>query len=536
MAIKPRIRGAIERLDEIAGLEKSTGLILWLERAAFVFTALMVISAPHSIAVSQGGWAIGTVCWLGSFSARVWSREKPHLTLTFLAVPVLLFFFWTVFTAFVSYAPDISLGKLPSVSLFTVFFLTVNMFRTRKALKFAVFALFISCMVNVIWMPIERIPGRGVEVRGLDPNGALAKAGAKESDTLLEVNGKRISGPEDLVDEIRRSGKGEIRFYRPDFYEFYTVGREDLARETGAGPALGFESWGRSRNWRSSGFYGMYATYAEVLVLIGSLVAGLLAAGIRRRKTKQGEPGTSSGRGSMEMRAPHIPVLGISLVLIAAALLLTVTRASQASFVLAVLIIFAISIGRKALVVLLIALVPVTLAGIFFLQQARNVSFIDPKDNSTTWRLTVYREGIGLWLDSPRNMLVGVGMDSQKRFKEEWGLFDGGRLPVGHFHSTPLQLLVDRGAPALLLWVWIVWTFLRRSWIAVRRGNYGAWWEHGLLLGGFGGMIGFLTSGMVHYNLGDSEVAMILFLMMGLSVLTIERYAEQKPAGLPGAA
>lgn len=522
------------KLDEIAGLEESTFLILWLERAAFIFTALMVVSAPHSIAVSQSGWAIGTLCWLGSVSARLLSRKKTRLTLTFLAAPFLLFVSWTVFTAFVSYAPDISLGKLPSVSLFTVFFLTVNMFRTTKALKFAVFALVFSCMVNVVWMPIERIPGRGVEVRGLDPNGALARAGAVESDTLLEVNGKKISDPEDLVEEIKRSGEGKIRFYRPDFYEFYTVGREDLARESGAGAALGFANWGRSRNWRSSGFYGMYATYAEVLVLIGSLVAGLFAARIRRRRTAE-VGGIDPGRGSKMIGDKVFLALGISLVLISIALLLTVTRASQASFVLATLIIFAVAIGRKAFVFLLIALVPVSLAGILFLQQSRNVSFIDPSDNSTTWRVTVYMEGIGLWLDSPRNILLGVGMDSQKRFKEEWGLFDEGKLPSGHFHSTPLQLLVDRGAPALLLWIWIVWTYLRRTWIAVRQESYSAWWEYGLLIGGFGGMTGFLASGMVHYNLGDSEVAMVLYLVMGFSALTIERYANRRAAGFRGA-
>ena len=39
----------------------------------------------------------------------------------------------------------------------------------------------------------------------------------------------------------------------------------------------------------------------------------------------------------------------------------------------------------------------------------------------------------------------------------------------------------------------------------------------GIILGCLGGMIGFVVSGLVHYNLGDQEVAMVFFLLMGIS-------------------
>ena len=38
------------------------------------------------------------------------------------------------------------------------------------------------------------------------------------------------------------------------------------------------------------------------------------------------------------------------------------------------------------------------------------------------------------------------------------------------------------------------------------------------LLGCFGGLVGFFASGIVHYNLGDAEVAMIFFLLMGIGI------------------
>jgi uncharacterized membrane protein YuzA (DUF378 family) len=56
------------------------------------------------------------------------------------------------------------------------------------------------------------------------------------------------------------------------------------------------------------------------------------------------------------------------------------------------------------------------------------------------------------------------------------------------------------------------------------------WRERGIILGSFGGLIGFFTSGLVHFNLGDAEVAMIFFMLMGLSislVIQVSRFEIQ---------
>ncbi|OLE68031.1 MAG: hypothetical protein AUG74_10010 [Bacteroidetes bacterium 13_1_20CM_4_60_6] len=162
------------------------------------------------------------------------------------------------------------------------------------------------------------------------------------------------------------------------------------------------------------------------------------------------------------------------------------------------------------------------LAGLFVLQQKRNVGFVDQRDQSITWRETVWREGFHLLVSKPRHLLVGVGMDSIKAHWREWGLFDGGRIPVGHMHSTPLQFALERGVPVLLMWILLVVVYARMLWQLARRECLGGWVERGIVLGALGGLVGFLTSGMVHYNFGDSEVVMIFYLMMGLS-LVVER-------------
>jgi O-antigen ligase len=423
----------------------------------------------------------------------------------------------------------------------------INNVRTRRAVYFLAFALVTSCMVNVFLTPIERIIGRGVEIHGIRPESPLAKALLWEGDTLLEADKKKIRTPEDLVAAIERNESVKVRFYRPDFYFAVDVKRENLLDGASALEKLGVESWKKSRNWRSTGFYGHWTTYAEVLQLIASLTFGLFIALFTKNKfftTKTQRTQRESEQDGQDLqdkkktaRLAYIPTLLLFLCLggMLFALLLTTTRASQAGFLVSAAVIVLLNGNRKIILALAAIALPLILGGLVFLQQSRNVGFIDEKDDSTRWRQTVYREGFDLWTQNPRHFFLGVGMDSIKRYAGEWHLFDDGRLPMGHFHSTPLQLVVEQGLPALLLWLWILWIYgrLLRRGLKVPSSKFQvpsedsnsachvppSAIEKGILLGCGGGLIGFFTSGLVHYNLGDQEVAMIFFLLMGLSVV-----------------
>jgi O-antigen ligase len=168
--------------------------------------------------------------------------------------------------------------------------------------------------------------------------------------------------------------------------------------------------------------------------------------------------------------------------------------------------------------------IPLILAGLFVLQQKRNVAFIDQADQSTTWRETVWREGFNLLVSRPRHLLVGVGMDSIKRHWRQWGMFDRGHIPLGHMHSNLLQIALERGLPALILWLAFLFVYARTLWRSIRNGAKLEWIDRGILLGALGGLGGFITSGLVHYNWGDSEVVMVLYAIMGLS-LAVRRQA-----------
>ena len=251
------------------------------------------------------------------------------------------------------------------------------------------------------------------------------------------------------------------------------------------------------------------------------------------------------------------------------ALLLNVTRASQLAFLISAFSIVALTGSRKMLLILAAVILPVALGGFLFLQQSRNVGFFDREDESTKYRQTIYREGFNLWTQNARHFFLGVGMDSIKRYAKDWRLFDDGRLPMGHFHSTPLQLVVERGLPALILWILILGIYARTLWrgfeiqdsrfkiqdsgfkiqdsrlivqnFAFAEKNlkseisvpeFADWQTRGILLGCFGGLVGFFTSGLVHYNLGDAEVAMVFFILMGIGVGLCNSRFKTQDSGL----
>lgn len=510
----------LARLDALAQINSENKAAAWLERIAFIFLFLMFVCAPHSIAASQISWLCGLLAW----ALRLAFRPRPAIFKTPLNLAFALFLGWAIVSAVCSYAPDISLDRLRSVGLMFVFIFVANNLRTKRAAIFLSFALTFSCTVGALWTPIERLLGRGVEVSGLSEQGPLKKGHLstnpvavgyiKDGDTIIKIGKRKISSPEQLVGELEKNEVTQLTVYRSDYEYPFDVRRDDLLNGNTALEKLGVQSWTKDHNWRSAGFYGHFTTYAEVLQLVAALVLGVL---IVLFGSKAENPGGWK---------PKI-FLSVALAAILLALLLTVTRASQAAFIVATFVMLLVGASRRVFIVLVISALPLILAGLFFLQQTRNVGFYDTNDESIKWRKTVYREGFNLATESPRHLLVGVGMDSIKRFAQDWHLFDNGRLPMGHFHSTPLQLAVERGMPSLLIWLWILWLYgntLRKN-LKTGRGKPEAGSrklesliERGIVLGCFGSLIGFFTSGLVHYNLGDGEVAMIFYILMGVGI------------------
>ena len=482
----------------------------WLERGVVGCLFLIAIFAPHSIAVTQAAWLLGMALWL----ARLAIYPRPSLFRSPVDYALLGFFILSGISSIFSYSAIVSIGKMRAAGLFTIVYLLSQSLRSLRLVRLLALALIGSCMINVLLTAGQLAIGKGVKVYGVTPESPLSKAVFRtrsvtqpapivDGDTIWEVDGKPVGTPEEVAAALASgTPTAKVRIYRVEWMPEFEVPRGQLLQGSTVLQALGIGSWSRGRDWRATGFYNHWVTYSEVLQLIASLALGLFLALKQKR----------SLTGVLLL----VAVLGLVF-----ALGMTITRASWIGFAVSVVAMLLLSASRRTILIVGACAIPLVLASVVLLQQKRNIGFFDKKDQSTSWREMVWREGLHLLVSNPRHLVVGVGMDSIKGHWREWGLFDNGRQPIGHMHSNLLQIALERGLPALIVWLILIGVYLRMLWRITRREGV-ADFARGIALGALGGVLGFFTSGLVHYNWGDSEVVTVFYFIMGLC-LVVER-------------
>jgi O-antigen ligase len=490
----------------------------WLDRAITVCLFVIAIFAPHSIAVTQTAWLLGLTFWV----ARLAVCPRPRLFRSPVDYALLGFFILSGISGIFSYSPIMSIGKMRAASLFTIIYLVSQNVRSLWIVRALAFALIASCMVNVLFTAGQLATGKGVKVQGVSPESPLAKAvfhtrfvtqptPIVNGDIVWEVDGARVDSPEEIAAALASgSAVAKVKIYRVEWTPELEVPRGQLLPGTNALQQLGITGWSRGRDWRATGFYNHWVTYAEVLQLIASLALGIFLA-LRQKNSVTGL------------------LLIVAVVGFVFALAMTVTRASWIGFAVSAVAMLLLTSSRRGILIATACAIPLVFAGVFLLQQKRSIGFIDRKDQSTSWRETVWREGFHLLVSKPRHVLVGVGIDSIKGHWREWGLFDNGRQPIGHMHSNLLQIALERGVPALIVWLILLALYVRMLWRISHRETVDDF-ARGLAVGALGGMIGFFTSGLVHYNWGDSEVVTVFYFIMGLCLVVAPKVTSHKEA------
>lgn len=468
---------------------------------------MLALAAPLSIAGTQIAWAFALFFWiLRAFLVR------PKFSTSGFDLAIIAFVGLSIVSAIFSYEPEVSMRKLVGVSLVTIVYLVSSNIRDLKTVRWLTAILIFSGLISVAYVLGNFAIGKNLKVIKLTADSPLRSAGVQDGDTILKVDSQDINSPDDLVKATSRIADEmvEITVYRHELILTYKLGLGFLTPYPKDLKSLGIEEWSRGRDTRAAGFFGHYTTYAEAIQLILSVAFALLIV----------LPGNLITRNRI--------LLAAVVAVFCAALFLTVTRASWAGFALSAAIIVLIGASKRTVLICAAIAIPLAIGGLFYLQQKRNVAFIDTKDGSTIWRTTVWREAVDVLTSNPRHLAVGVGMDSIKTHWRDWQMFDNGNLPMGHMHSTTLQIAFERGVPVLVAWIAWMYFYLRMlsRHIGIRRNDL-AWPERGLLLGCFGATIGFIAGGLVHNNWGDSEVVMIFYLLMGLSLAVNRMLAEK---------
>jgi len=132
----------------------------------------------------------------------------------------------------------------------------------------------------------------------------------------------------------------------------------------------------------------------------------------------------------------------------------------------------------------------------------------------------MWEDGIRLVRQHP---WFGVGMETVHLHWEEWNIRGFIQYRVqSHFHSTYLQIAVERGIPTLLAWLWFCIAYIVLLLRLIRRLGTTGEFPRGVVAGILAGFLAFCVTAAFHYNLGEESLAMMLFFYYGLAV-AVER-------------
>jgi O-antigen ligase len=93
---------------------------------------------------------------------------------------------------------------------------------------------------------------------------------------------------------------------------------------------------------------------------------------------------------------------------------------------------------------------------------------------------------------------------------------------ISHFHSTLLQIAVERGMPAMLAWLWFCVAYFVFLWRLIGRLQCQNRFACGVAVGTLAAFLAFTFTSFFHYNLGEESLAMITFFYVGIA-LAVDR-------------
>jgi O-Antigen ligase len=466
---------------------------LSLDRAIFVFLALFAILLPFSIKGAERSWKIAFVLWLVKLAV---DRVRPYCQP--LTAPLLAFVLLSALSTALSPDPYLSWDRMKIVCLVLAGIVVAQNVTRLSQVRWLVVLLVLSGLVASLYTGWQYTYGIGVRLQQFPPSSRLAQIGFRADDIVTSVAGQPVHTPEQLFEAVRRLPPHEKV---PVKYIAFMATQGDTIVATAADfvqsglgtPAIVLK---RGRPFRAQGTLGHYVVFAEMLMQLGCMAWALLLVSTRQLR--------------------WAALFGLAFVGVTAALLMTETRAAVAGVVLGCLLsLFLIGKGWVRWVAVS-ALIAIVAGATLWIQHTRGLNWVDRGDVGTQFRVLMWEDGIRLVREHP---WFGVGMETVHLHWREWNIRGFIQYHVqSHFHSTFLQIAVERGIPALLAWLWFsvaYIVFLVRLVLRLRtRNRFGC----GVAAGVLAGFVAFTFTSLFHYNLGEEPLAMMLFFSFGIAL------------------
>jgi hypothetical protein len=464
------------------------------QRAAIAGFLLYSAFAPHSIAAAEISLAIVGAGWL----VRSIATRQAGFRRTAFDLPICLFFLWTAASSFLSQEPRISIAKIQSTCVVFLFYFTQAIV-TRRTAVLLVTVMILSGIAGTLYSVYDLARGRGVLINSVAPDSPLHTVNILPGDAVWRVGGHRVYSVAD-IDEVIKNAPAQTRLTISVISHGEHVERpgmivtEAIKKRASPSAVVGVDP---THRFRASGWTRHYETYSEILQILAQLALGLALANFKNHGLNL--------RSKLATAAFALLALGIAL---------TAMRTVLVALAIGACITAVRALGKRAQLVSLAAICLVLVLGALVVYRTRAQRALLLEDPSSSLRVQIAKVGLSRIMLHP---LFGHGMDAMHAHWNEWG-FPG--TDMLHLHSTPLQLAFDRGLPALVFWLWIMWVFWRTASGGEKLlRDSSDTNRYGIILGATGAVAGFFASSLVNYNIGDGEVALVFWWLMGIVVV-----------------
>jgi hypothetical protein len=464
-----------------------------LDRAIFVFLSLFAIALPFSIKGAEHSWKIAFILWLVKLVVdRVRPLRQP------LAAPLLAFVVLSAVSTALSPDPYLSWDRMKIVCLVLAGIVVAQNVTRVSQVRWLVVLLVLSGGAASLYTGWQYTYGIGVKLEEFPPTARLAQLGFRTNDIVTSVAGRSFHTPEQLLETVRQLPAHErvpVKYISYMATQSNTiVATADDFVQSGLGTSAMHVK--RGKPFRAQGTLGHYVVFAEMLMQLGCMAWALVLVSGRQRG--------------------WAVVFGLVFVGVTAALLLTETRAAVAGLVLGCMVSLLL-LGRGWLRWASVGLLIMIVAGAtLWIQHSRGLRWFDRDDVGTQFRVLMWQDGVRLVREHP---VFGIGMDTVHLHWREWNIRGFIQYHVqSHFHSTFLQIAVERGIPALLAWLWFCVAyivFLARLALRLRGLNRVGC---GVAAGVLAGFVAFTFTAFFHYNLGEEPLALLLFFNFGIAI------------------
>lgn len=459
-----------------------------LEYAGLALLLLFALALPLSGKATQHLYRAFVVLWLVKFA---FERRKPRPQA--LAWPMLAFLCLSGISTALSPTPIYSWDRMKIVGLMIIAVVVGDSIRKLWHMKAIVAVLLAATAISAGVTAWQYAAGYGVKVVG---NSTLAQAGLQPGDIIQALDRRGVRTPDALRAAISRmpaDAVSNVAIVRGPLSEHLVMKFDAQTMQHVAAAQLR-----RGRPNRAEGYFKHWAIYAEVMLQLGLIAWGLLLT--RRR------------RGGM-LRWLLGGVYVCALLTVAA----TQTRSALAAMLIGCFFVLLFIGSWRQRAIGIGVLIAIFVVATIWIQHTRGMGWINLRDDGSVYRVLMWQDALRL---IPQHPWFGIGMESIRQYWREWDIRAWRIYGFHwHFHSTYLQIAVERGLPALAAWLWLVGAYLVFLWKLLGRARRAAdWFSQGLVLGALGGFIAFLITGVVQYNLGEEQISAVLWFVAGLTL------------------